>query len=115
MKKFFYFTFMIFSLLCTNSCKEKSTPSSPVGTGGVIYGIAINAKTNTPIQGALITLMPNSENRYTGSDGTYQFNNLPTGKLYTLTAQTDGFLPNIKRVRLMDETPMEATFALLPE
>lgn len=113
MKVIHYILLSVFVLACI-SCEREAEPSDKTSDVSIIYGYAINKMTNAPIQGALITLMPDSENRYTGSDGTYQFNNLPIDKTYTLTASADGFGPDKKTVQLKDKKPIEVTFVLGP-
>ena len=114
MKNIYHIILMLFALFCMG-CEKGAEPSGKPSEVSIIYGYAINKTTNAPIQGALITLMPNAENRYTGSDGTYQFNNLPINNRYTLTADADGFGPGRKDVLLKDNNPLEVTFVLEPK
>ena len=114
MKRIFYTILLFFSILCI-SCEKKTEPSTSIEKKTFIYGYAVNKITNAPIQGVLITLMPNIENRYTGSDGTFQFNNISTPGDYTLTADIEGFKPGErKNIHIVDETPIEVTFVLEP-
>ncbi len=108
MKKFF-----ILAVICLpiffGSCAKKH-----VNTSISIYGTVVDADTHNPIQGVLLTLMPSSRNCYTGSDGSYQFEDLNTQQ-YTITAQMGGYKTDRKTVTLQAGDNEEVTFALRKE
>ena len=79
-----------------------------------IYGTVVDADTHNPIQGVLLTLMPSSKNCYTGSDGSYQFEDL-NKQQYTITAQMGGYRSDRKTVNLDAGERQEVTFALHQE
>lgn len=85
-----------------------------VDTNISIFGTVVDAADNAPIQGVLLTLMPSSKNRYTGSDGTYEFEDLDAQQ-YTITAQMGGYKTDRKTVNLTAGEREEVTFALKKE
>ena len=91
------------------SCAKKV-----VNTSSSIYGTVVDAATHDPIQGVLLTLMPSSRNCYTGSDGSYQFEDL-NAQQYTITAQMSGYGPDRKSINLEAGERQEITFALHKE
>ena len=91
------------------SCAKKV-----VNTSISIYGTVVDAATHDPIQDVLLTLMPSSRNCYTGSDGSYQFEDL-NALQYTITAQMGGYKTDRKTVTLTAGDKEEVTFALHKE
>ena len=87
-----------------------------VDTSISIYGTVVDAQTNTPLQGVMLTLMPSAKNRYTGSDGTYQFDELELiSEPYTITVTMGGYKPDKKYVKLKAGERAEISFALKKE
>ena len=105
--------FLILAVLCLpilfGSCAKKK-----VNTSITIYGTVVDADTHDPIQGVLLTLMPGSRNCYTGSDGSYQFQDL-NKEQYTITAQMGGYKTDRKTVNFNAGEKQEVTFALKKE
>lgn len=108
MKKIFYIAFLCLPLLF-NGCAKRI-----VNTNVSIYGTVVDAQTYAPIQGAILTLTPSSKTRYTGSDGTYQFEDL-NKQQYTIRVQMPGYLTDSKTVNLSSGEREEVTFALKKE
>ena len=108
MKKIFILAVLCLPILF-GSCAKKI-----VNTSITIYGTVIDADTHDPIQGVLLTLMPSSRNCYTGSDGSYQFQDL-NKQQYTITAQMGGYKTDRKTVNLNAGEKQEITFALMKE
>lgn len=79
-----------------------------------IYGTVLDMDTGAPLQGVLLTLMPTAKNCYTGSLGTYQFEDLQPQQ-YTITAQLSGYRTDRKSVKLISGESSEVTFALKKE
>lgn len=79
-----------------------------------ISGLVVDANTQNPLQGVLVTLMPSSNNYYTGIDGLFLFDNL-NAQQYTLTAQANGYKTDRKTVNLTTEESQEIIFSLRPE
>lgn len=104
---------LILAVICLpilfGSCAKKK-----VDTSVSIYGTVVDADTHSPIQGVLLTLMPSSKNCYTGSDGSYQFEDL-NKQQYTITAQMGGYRTDRKTVNLEAGERQEVTFALHQE
>ena len=108
MKKILFIMALCLPFLLS-SCAKKV-----VDTSVSIYGTVVDATNNSPIQGALLTLMPSAKNCYTGSDGSYQFNDLNVQQ-YTITVQMGGYRTDRKSVNLIAGEETEVTFALHKE
>ena len=79
-------------MLLATSCKKES-----YNTFATISGTVVEMGNGEPIGNALLTLMPGNLNTYTGSDGTFQFNDVEAQQ-YTLTAQKTGYNANRKTI-----------------
>ncbi|MBQ9439923.1 MAG: carboxypeptidase regulatory-like domain-containing protein [Paludibacteraceae bacterium] len=106
MKKFFYLAVLVCLPIFFTGCEKRV-----VDTSISIYGTVVDAETNSPIQGVMLTLMPSAKNRYTGSDGTYQFDDLEA-RQYKITATKDGYAPDSKEVTLIAGESENVSFAL---
>ena len=94
MRKFILlFTFTFFWLL-TWSCDDEM-PSS-----GSIYGMISDAESTSPIMGAQVILSPGNITAVTGSDGTYEFQNLDAGQ-YNLMVSASGYNVNNRQVTVV--------------
>jgi hypothetical protein len=58
---------------------------------GTIYGTVTDFSSGEPIANANVHLNPRGETTLTGSDGTFQFNDLPTGS-YSLSLSKNGYV-----------------------
>ena len=108
MRKLLYLAVICFSLLFTG-CEHRI-----IDTSIAIFGTVVDADTNAPLQGVLLTLMPSSKNRYTGSLGTYEFEDLEP-RQYTITAQMNGYRTDRKTVNLVSGEREEVMFVLHKE
>lgn len=108
MKKLIYLAIISSTLLFTG-CEQRI-----IDTSIAIFGTVVDADTSAPLQGALLTLMPSSKNRYTGSLGTYEFEDLEP-RQYTITVQMSGYRTDRKTVNLVSGEREEVTFALRKE
>ncbi len=108
MKKLICFAILCLPLLFIG-CEKKI-----IDTTISIYGTVLDVDTNEPLQGVLLTLMPTAKTRYTGSLGTYQFEDLQPQQ-YTITAQMQGYRTDRKTVNLVSGEKEEVTFALKKE
>lgn len=59
-------------------------------TFGTISGNVVDYANGAPIQNAEVTLSPFGKNAFTGSDGSFHFNDLDHAQ-YTVTAQKEGY------------------------
>lgn len=59
-------------------------------TFGTISGTVVDYATGAPIQNAAVTLSPFGRNAFTGSDGSFHFDDLDPTR-YTVTAQKEGY------------------------
>ena len=57
---------------------------------GTIFGIVTDYSSGNPINNVNVRLNPRGETTLTGSDGSFQFNNLPAGS-YSLSLSKDGY------------------------
>ena len=58
---------------------------------GTIYGAVTDYATGEPVGNANVRLNPRGETTLTGSDGVFQFNNLPSG-MYSLSLSKNGYV-----------------------
>jgi hypothetical protein len=76
-----------------------TTPSEAYSVSGKVYAV-IRGK-QLPLQGATVTLaLPKAPLKViTGSDGSYQFKDIPPGT-YTITATKKGYFSQLKRIKV---------------
>ena len=67
------------------------TPEEETEKLGTIYGTVTDYSSGNPINNANVRLNPRGETTLTGSDGTFQFNDLPTGS-YSLSLSKNGYV-----------------------
>lgn len=79
----FILAIVIASIAILTGCKKEDV--------GIITGVVTNAATGEPVDNANVKLKPRGETTLTGSDGTFQFNNLPDGS-YSLTISKTGYV-----------------------
>lgn len=92
-----------------------SCQKTVVDTGVTIYGTVYDAASYEPIQGAMLTMQPGSRSCYTGSDGSFNFEENLDPVQYTVTAQANGYRTDRKTVKLTPGESSEVTFALKKE
>ena len=109
MKKFLFLAAICLPLVF-NSCVP-----TIVDTGVTIYGTVYDADTYQPIQGATLTMQPGGRSCYTGSNGTFNFEENLDPIQYTVTAQAQGYRTDRKTVKLTPGESSEVTFALKKE
>lgn len=84
MKKQLY-NFAYFLCICGVLCNSCSTPSNNITIEeGSIYGVITDFATGEPIHNANVQLRPSGETTLTGSDGMYEFLDIPDGN-YSIT------------------------------
>ena len=66
---------------------------------GSIHGIVKDYETSAPIGGCEVSLLPTGQTSVTGSDGSYQFENLAPG-IYTVSAGSAGYASNSKSAQV---------------
>ena len=86
-----------------------------INTGVTIYGTVYDATSFNPIQGAMLTLQPSGRSCYTGSDGSFNFEEDVEPLQYTITAQANGYRADRKTVKLSPGESSEVTFSLQRE
>lgn len=84
--------FAALSLLCCMlfGC-EKENPSASSTKYGSIYGTVTDFVTGDPVSNANVRLNPRGETTLTGSDGTFQFDDVTDGK-YSLSLSKNGYV-----------------------
>lgn len=112
MKKIIFLANICLLLLCTG-CEKRT-----IVTTVTLYGTVYDVDSYAPIQGAMLTIQPGGRNAYTGSDGTYQYDDLDTSeKKYTVTVTAKGYRSDRKSL-VVESTPgesLEMSFALQKE
>ncbi len=76
-----------------------------------IYGIVVDAETDTPIEGVLVTLSPGVKNKYTENDGYFEFSDM-IQQQYTLNAMKDGYKTDRKSINANPGETVEIIFSL---
>ena len=80
MRKLISITLMLFAIVMLwHGCT-----TVPENSESLLYGIVTDFDTGEPVKNANIQLRPSGETTLTGSDGTYEFQNLPEGE-YKIT------------------------------
>ena len=92
MKKFIT---AIVILLSFYTCTENLTEST-----GSIYGTVVDKSTGEQIPVASISLNPSGKTTVTGSDGTFEFNDIDPGE-YTISAKKEGYNPGKNTVMVV--------------
>lgn len=82
-----------FIMLTATSCKKENYENITATVAGTV----LDFDTGEPIGNATITMTPGGLNTYTGSDGTFQFNEVEAQQ-YTLTAQKTGYKADRKTI-----------------
>lgn len=84
--------FMALLLICcaTLGCGKENNPTNSIVKYGKIYGTVTDFSSGEPISNANVRLNPRGETTLTGSDGTFQFNDLVNGS-YSLSISKDGY------------------------
>jgi len=104
---------LIWAVICLpimfGSCAQKD-----VNTSVTIYGTVVDADTQDPIQGVYMTLTPGSQECYSGSDGSYLFEDL-NKQQYTVVAAMGGYRTDRKTVNMEESDRREVSFALVKE
>ena len=100
-------TFFAFALCIMTSCVKEAK-------FGQIQGIVSNSENNEPIQGVNISLSPTGLSAVTGSDGRYEFVNLPAGQ-YTVQGVKSGFESNTKNITIIEGNVSSGDMTLKPE
>lgn len=72
----------------------------PVESTGRIHGRIVDAATDEPLQGVVVTISPKGESTVTGSDGIYDFASVEPGQ-YSLQAQKADYKTNYKQVSVI--------------
>lgn len=76
-----------------------------------LYGVITDHTTGEPIANASVVLSPGGKTKITGTDGTYQFNDLDPQQ-YTITVQKSGYSTNRKTVSAVVDEKTEANIPL---
>ncbi|NDV59253.1 carboxypeptidase-like regulatory domain-containing protein [Bacteroides sp. 519] len=106
MKKIILLLGCIALINLTNSCSKKEHD-----TFSMLYGVVTDHETGEPIANATIVLSPGGKTKTTGTDGTYQFNDIDAHQ-YTITVQKTGYSTNRKTVTAVVGEKTEANIPL---
>lgn len=90
MKTNHFIKFAALLLVCCAmlGCGKEDNPTSKLGS---IYGTVTDFATGDPVSNANVRLNPRGETALTGSDGTFQFNELAAGS-YSLSLSKNGYV-----------------------
>ena len=87
---------LLVGVLCvsvTTSCgSDDDSPAAPT-TGRIVGIVSDYAHANVPVAGATVTLVQQGSVKVTGSDGRFEFDNLPVGS-YTVAVVANNFQSN---------------------
>ncbi len=78
-----------------------------------IYGTIKDNKTNEPLNGCSVTLLPTGTTITTGTDGTFRFNDVPVG-FYSVEISCNGYLNNKKDITIYsggEPVPVDITLS----
>ena len=78
----------------------QSCAKDEVETTGTIYGIVNDSDNGEPVQDAHVGLSPYGKTANTGSDGSYEFQDLEPGQ-YTIQISKTGYKTNTKRITVI--------------
>ena len=78
-------------LCCAMLGCEKDNPSTPTIKYGSIYGTVTDFATGDPVSNVNVRLNPRGETTLTGSDGSFQYNDVTDGR-YSLSLSKNGYL-----------------------
>jgi hypothetical protein len=100
------FTILLLCALGFSGCEKKE-----YNTFGTLYGTVIDVETGDPVSNASVLLSPGGKSKTTGSEGTYEFNDLDA-RQYTITVQKTGYQTNLKTVTAVAGEKTEANIPL---
>lgn len=86
MKRFFSFLLLILIFSCSQDLHENSESSKYGGISGVVADRA----TGDPVSVVQLTLKPSGKTTVTGTDGSYNFQNIEPGE-YSITTEKLGY------------------------
>lgn len=72
-------------------CGKEDNPGTPIVKFGSIFGTVTDFVTGDPVSNANVRLNPRGETTLTGSDGTFQFNDVGDGE-YSLSLSKNGYV-----------------------
>lgn len=101
---------MIFVLLLAITTVACNKLNDPISVGSGIPGIVVSAHTNSPIEGATVTIAGQSGN--TAMNGRFFFFAVPEGD-HLLTVTKAGYLPYEQRINVTPSTDIRV--ALVPQ
>lgn len=100
MKTKFFGNLMLSGVLLLSCSLFQSCTKDEVETMGTIYGIVNDADNGEPLQNAAVSLKPTGKTTNTGSDGSYEFQDMEPGQ-YTIQIQKMGYKTNTKRITVV--------------
>lgn len=83
-----YLVLLVFLCYALCSCSPEDNPATKLGS---IFGTVTDFATGDPIANANVRLIPRGETALTGSDGSFQFNDVTDGK-YSLSLSKNGYV-----------------------
>ncbi|TVQ05683.1 MAG: carboxypeptidase regulatory-like domain-containing protein [Balneolaceae bacterium] len=105
------FSALFLLLVLLVSCEKDAIDKE---TFGSIEGFVLNSQTDEPVYNANITTTPPTNSILTNSDGTFYFDDIPSGS-YSIQARKSGFKSNSVSVTVRIDGVAHASIPLSPE
>ena len=102
---------LLISFLFLFSCEKDAIDQD---TFGSINGFVLNSETEEPVSNANITTTPPTNSILTEPDGTFYFDDIPTGG-YSIQARKSGYKSNSVSVTVREDGVAHASIPLTPE
>lgn len=100
----------LFALVFLAACNDSALP--PGGTYQGFSGTVIDAATNAPVSGAVVTV-DTVLTQTTGADGKFSFKQVPVGEVdYEVRVPNSSYKANRSTVHLAPDKPLTVTVAL---
>lgn len=86
---------------CTNDAEEllDTVVSKSTESAGVVYGVVFDSATEMPVAGATVSVYPSGKRIITGSDGQYEFYDLPDNN-YVIQVTHADYVSTVDAVKL---------------
>ncbi|MDR3246594.1 MAG: carboxypeptidase-like regulatory domain-containing protein [Prevotellaceae bacterium] len=95
-------------ILVSTSCRHEDLEEEK---DAILYGVITDHETGEPIANASVVLSPGGKTKTTGTDGSYEFQDLDAAQ-YTITVQKTGYATNRKTVTAVARGKVEANIPL---
>jgi len=94
------------------SCSSDSSEATAPNTKASVYGKVTDKDTQQPIKDAIVSINETGENKTTGTDGLYRFENLEPNKEYTLVSSKAGYKATTETIKLNSSEQREKNIVM---